>query len=80
MRICAEIWSKENQTYLSQCQGKHNLCLLEVYRMFVGLVKCKAKESDCFYLRAAKHKFSFEKSPLRIDMLNAILPKYVQGG
>ena len=35
---------------------KHNPCLLEVYRMYIGLVECKAKESDCFYLRPAKHK------------------------
>ena len=27
-----------------------------------------------FYLRPAKHKFSFEKSPVGINMLNAILP------
>ena len=53
---------------------KHNPCLLEVYRMYIGLVECKAKVSDCFYLRAAKHKFSFEKSPVGIHMLNAILP------
>ena len=43
---------------------KCNLCLLEVYRMYIGLVECKVKESDGFYLRAAKHKFSFEKSPV----------------
>ena len=53
---------------------KHNPCLLEVYRMYIGFVECKAKESDCFYLRAAKHKFSFEKSPVGINTLNAILP------
>ena len=53
---------------------KHNPCLLEVYRMYNGLVQCKAKESDCFYLRAAKHKFSFEKSLVGINTLNAILP------
>ena len=47
--------------------------------MYIGLVECQAKESDCFYLRAAKHKFSFGKSTVGIDTLNAILP-YVQGG
>jgi len=52
---------------------KHNPCLLEVYRMHIGLVECKAKVSDCFYLRAAKHKFSFEKSPVGIHTPNAIL-------
>lgn len=59
---------------------KHNLCLLKVYRMYIGLVECKAKESDCFDLRAAKHKFSFEKRPVRINTLNAILPYRAQDG
>ena len=57
---------------------KHNPCLLEVYRMYIGIVECKAKESDCFYLRAAKHKFFFEKSPVRINTLSAILPNMCQ--
>lgn len=39
-----------------------------------GPLRFSAKESDCFYLRAAKHKFSFEKSPVGINTLNAILP------
>ena len=53
---------------------KHNLCLLEVYRMYIGLVECKAKESDCFDLRAA------QKSPVRINTLNAILPYRAHDG
>ena len=53
---------------------KHNPCLLEVNQMYICLVECKAKESNCFYLRPAKHKFSFEKSPVGINTLNAILP------
>lgn len=43
---------------------KHDHRLLEVYRLYIGLVECKAKEIDSFCLRPGKQKLVFDKSPV----------------
>ena len=45
---------------------KHDHRLLEVYRLYIGLVECKAKEIDSFCLRPGKQKLVFDKSPVLI--------------
>lgn len=53
---------------------KHEPCLLEIYRLYIGLVEYRAKQIDAFYLRPSKTKLAFEKSAVGINTLNALLP------
>ena len=48
--------------------------LLDVYRLYIGQVECKAKEIDSFYLRPSQQKLAFGKSLVGINTLNGILP------
>lgn len=53
---------------------KHDPCLLEINRSYIGLVECKAEEIDCFYLRPSKQKLALQKNPAAINALNGTLP------
>jgi hypothetical protein len=54
---------------------EHNPCLLVLYQMYIGLVQFKAKGNDAFYFRPNQSKLSFDNGPVRVNKLNAILPK-----
>ena len=53
---------------------KHEPCLLEIYRLYIGLVEVFVKNSNAFYYKASKAKFGFEKVPVGINTLNEVLP------
>ena len=52
---------------------KHEPCLLEIYRLNIGLVEVFAKNGNAFYYKASKAKFGFEKVPVGINTLNKVL-------
>ena len=53
---------------------KHEPCLVEIYRLYIGLVEVFAKNGNAFYYKASKAKFGFEKVPVSINTLNKVLP------
>lgn len=53
---------------------KHEPCLVEIYRLYIGLVEVFAKNGNAFYYKASKAKFGFEKVPVGINTLNKVLP------
>ena len=53
---------------------KHDPCLVDMYRLYVGLVECIGKDMEAFYFRPNAKKFSFDKSPVGVNTLNQILP------
>ena len=40
---------------------KHEPCLVEIYRLYIGLLEVFAKNGKAFYYKASKAKFGFEK-------------------
>jgi hypothetical protein len=52
--------------------GDHDPCILELYRLYIGLIQFK--EKNAFYFRPRRTKFEFEKSVVGINTLNQILP------
>ena len=53
---------------------KHEPCLVEIYRFYIGLVEVFGKNGNAFYFKASKAKFGFEKVPVGINTLNKVLP------
>lgn len=51
---------------------EHQRCLVDIYRLYIGLVESKCKQA--FYFRPSTTKFGYEKSPVGINKLNQILP------
>ena len=49
---------------------KHESCLVEIYRLYIGLVKVFAKNGNAFYYKASQDKFGFEKVPVGINTVN----------
>ena len=56
-------------------EEKHEQCLVEIFRLYTGLVETHAKEVTAFYLKPSKTRFAFEKVPVGINSLNKILPE-----
>ena len=56
-------------------EEKHEPCLVEIFRLYIGLVETRAKEVSAFYFKPSKTKFSFDKVPVGINSLNKILPE-----
>ena len=55
-------------------EEKHEPCLVEIFRLYVGLVETHAKEVTAFYFKPPKSRFAFDKAPVGINSLNKILP------
>ena len=55
-------------------EEKHEPCLVEIFRLYVGLVETHAKEVTAFYFEPSKTRFAFDKAPVGINSLNKILP------
>ena len=53
---------------------KHKPCLVEIHRLYIGLVEVFAKNGNAFYYKASKAKFGLEKVPVGINTLNMVLP------
>ena len=53
----------------------HDRCLVEIYRLYIGLIETNVKSSNVFYFRPSKIKLSFDKAPVGVNTLNAILPQ-----
>ena len=54
---------------------RHERCLVEMYKLYVGLVQTIGKDCNAFYFRPSKSKLRFEKAPVGINKLNDILPE-----
>jgi len=55
-------------------RAKHDRCLLDIYRLYIGLVETIGKQFTAFYFRPSAKRFAYEKSPVGINYLNKILP------
>lgn len=53
---------------------KHYPCLVDMYRLYIGLVEIFGKGRGAFYFKPNAKKFSFDKCPVGINSLNEILP------
>ena len=53
---------------------KHEPRLVEIYRLYIGLLEVFGKNGNAFYYKASKAKFGFEKVPVGINTLNKVLP------
>ena len=53
---------------------KHYPCLVDMYRLYIGLVEIFGKGRGAFYFKPNAKKFSFDKCPVGINTLNEILP------
>ena len=49
-------------------------CLVEIYRLYIGLVEVFARNGNAFYYKASKGKFGFEKVVVGVNTLNKVLP------
>ena len=56
-------------------EEKHELCLMEIFRLYTGLVETHTKKVTAFYFKPLKTKFVFNKVPVGINSLNKILPE-----
>ena len=55
--------------------GEHQKpCLIEYYRLYIGLVQICAKVVDAFYFRSNAKRMCFDKLLVRINTLNRLLP------
>lgn len=53
---------------------KHDPCLVDMYRLYIGLVEIFGKGMGAFYFKPNAKKISFDKCPVGINSLNKILP------
>ena len=56
-------------------EEKREPCLVEIFRLYTGLVETHAKKVTAFYFKPSKTKFAFDKVPVGINSLNKILPE-----
>lgn len=54
--------------------------LVDMYRLYIGLVKVFGKGTGAFYFKPNAKKFSFDKCPVGINTLNEILPDMCKAG
>ena len=54
---------------------RHERCLAEMYKLYIGLVQTIGKDCNAFYFRPSKSKLRFEKAPVGRNELNDILPE-----
>lgn len=54
---------------------RHERCLVEMYKLYIGLVQTIGEDRNAFYFRPSKSKLRFEKAPVGINRLNDILPE-----
>ena len=53
---------------------KHECCLVELYLMYIGLVQSISREVTAFYSQPNSKSLAYDKEPVGINTLNAILP------
>ena len=53
---------------------KHERCILELYKLYFGLTQSIGKYNFALYFRPSMKNFSYVKSPVGVNSLNAILP------
>ena len=52
----------------------HEPCVIEYYRLYIGLVQICAKEVDAFYFRPNAKRMCLDKFPVGFNTLNRFLP------
>ena len=53
---------------------KRDPCLVDMHRLYIGLVEIFGKGMGAFYFKPNAKKISFDKCPVGINSLNKILP------
>ena len=53
---------------------KHKSCLVELYRMYIGLIQSTSSEITAFYFKPNSERLAYDKQAVRINKLNGILP------
>ena len=60
---------------------KHECCLAELYRMYIGLVQSIPSEVTAFCFKPNSKRLAYDKQPVGIHTLNTILPSmYKEAG
>ena len=54
-------------------EEKHEPCLVEIFRLYLGLVETHANKVTAFYFKPSKTKVPFDKVPVGINSMNKIL-------
>ena len=53
---------------------KHESCLVELFRMYIGLVESISSEITAFYFKPNSKRLAYDKQVVGINKLNGILP------
>ena len=53
---------------------KHESCLVELFRMYIGLVQSISSEITAFYFKPNSKRLAYDKQVVGINKLNGILP------
>ena len=65
-------------THISHRKGQsHELCLVELYRLYIGSCETFDKDISAFYFKPKPRTLGFYKVPVGINSLNKILPDFV---
>ena len=59
---------------------KHEPCLVDIYQMYIELVRDQSKGVKAFYLKPNCKRFAYDKLPVGINSLNEILPSLCKAG
>ena len=59
---------------------KHEPCLVDIYQMYIELVRDQSKGVKAFYLKPNCRRFAYDKLPVGINSLNEILPSLCKAG
>ena len=59
---------------------KHEPCLVDIYQMYIELVRDQSKGVKAFYLKPNCTRFAYDKLPVGINSLNEILPSLCKAG
>ena len=73
--ICDLKYVPRSVTHICHPKGQsHERCLVEIYRLYIGLCETFGKDISAFYFKPNPQKLGFYKTPMGINSLNKILP------
>ena len=73
--ICDLKYVPRSVTHICHPKGQsHERCLVELYRLYIGLCETVGKDISAFYFKPKPRTLGFYKVPVVINSLNKILP------
>ena len=73
--ICDLKYVPRSVTHICHSKGQsHERCLVELYRLYIGLCETFGKDISAFYFKPKLRTLGFYKVPVGINSLNKILP------